>query len=177
MSTLFISHRLSSTPRPNALHRVDFRLILGQLRSKNDRKRPKTDSKPLKTGGRFDIFNFFSARERGRGSQRPQGGGGRFFIENPRRWGDSRSGRGTGSNIVMETKAVARHAAKASWSQVDVTLLILIHDLRSPAAILFISRDTCSDSIAKLFRTCFHGVSHNYRAIRCKMGYRTDVSV
>ena len=27
------------------------------------------------------------------------------------------------------------------------------------------------------FRACFHGVSHNYRAIRCKMGYRTDVPV
>ena len=49
--------------------------------------------------------------------------------------------------------------------------------LRGPAAILFISRDTCSDSIAKLFRACFHGVSHNYRAICCKMGYRTDVPV
>ena len=47
--------------------------------------------------------------------------------------------------------------------------------LRGPAAILFISRDTCSDSIAKLFRACFYGVSHNYRAICCKMGYRTDV--
>ena len=49
--------------------------------------------------------------------------------------------------------------------------------LRGPAAILFISRDTCSDSIAKVFRACFHVVSHNYRAIRCKMGYRTDVPV
>ena len=49
--------------------------------------------------------------------------------------------------------------------------------LRGPAAILFTSRDTCSDSIAKLFRACFYGVSHNYRAIRCKMGYRTDGSV
>ena len=49
--------------------------------------------------------------------------------------------------------------------------------LRGPTAILFISRDTCSDSIAKLFRTCFYGLSHKYRAIRCKMGYRTDVSV
>ena len=29
--------------------------------------------------------------------------------------------------------------------------------LRGPAAILFISRDTCSDSIAKLFRACFCG--------------------
>ena len=43
-------------------------------------------------------------------------------------------------------------------------------NLRGPAAILFISRDTCSDSIAKLFRACFYGVSHNYRAIRCKWG-------
>ena len=45
------------------------------------------------------------------------------------------------------------------------------------AAVLLISRDACSDSIAKRFRVCFCGVSHNYRAIRCKMGYRTDVSV
>ena len=43
--------------------------------------------------------------------------------------------------------------------------------------ILFISSDTCSDSIAKLFCACFYGVSHNYRAICCKMGYRTDVPV
>ena len=50
-------------------------------------------------------------------------------------------------------------------------------ELRGPVAILFISRDTCSDSIAKLFRACFCGVSHNDRAICCKMGYRTDVPV
>ena len=49
--------------------------------------------------------------------------------------------------------------------------------LRGPVAILFISRDTCNDSIAKIFRACFCGVSHNYRAICCKMGYRTDVPV
>ena len=55
--------------------------------------------------------------------------------------------------------------------------LIRAGELRGPAAILFISRDTCSDSIAKLFRACFYGVSHNYRAILCKMGYRTDVPV
>ena len=42
---------------------------------------------------------------------------------------------------------------------------------------LFISRNTCSNSAAKLFRACFYGVSQNYRAIRRKMGYRTDVSV
>ena len=53
----------------------------------------------------------------------------------------------------------------------------LLHGLRGPAAILFISRDACSDGVAKLFRVCFYGVSHNYRAICCKMGYRTDVSV
>ena len=49
--------------------------------------------------------------------------------------------------------------------------------LRGPAAILFISRDTRSDSIAKLFRACFYGVSRSYRAICCKMGYRTNVPV
>ena len=53
----------------------------------------------------------------------------------------------------------------------------LTRSLRGPAAILFVSRNTCSDSIAKLFRACFYGVSHNYRAICCKMGYRTDVPV
>ena len=46
--------------------------------------------------------------------------------------------------------------------------------LRGPTAILFISRDTFSDSIAKLFRACFPGVSHTYHAICCKTGYRTD---
>ena len=49
--------------------------------------------------------------------------------------------------------------------------------LRGPVAILFIQRDTFSDSIAKLFRACFCGVSHNDRVICCKMGYRTDMSV
>ena len=49
--------------------------------------------------------------------------------------------------------------------------------LRDPGPMLFISRDTYSDSIAKLFCACFYGVSHNYHAIRCKMGYRTGVPV
>ena len=36
-------------------------------------------------GGTFRIFLLFSARGRGRGSpRRREGGGGRFFIENPR---------------------------------------------------------------------------------------------
>ena len=50
-----------------------------------------------------------------------------------------------------------------------------LQDLSGPATILFISRVTCSDSIAKPFCACFYGVSHTYRAIRCKMGYRRDV--
>ena len=37
--------------------------------------------------------------------------------------------------------------------------------LRGPAAILFISRDACSDSIAKLFRACFCGGGGGYRTI------------
>ena len=49
----------------------------------------------------------------------------------------------------------------------------LVVGLRGPVGILFISHDTCScdicsDSMAKLFRACFCGVSHNYRAICCK---------
>ena len=51
--------------------------------------------------------------------------------------------------------------------------------LRGPAAILFISRDACSDSIAKLYLVLVFFVG--YRTIVCamcvKMGYRTDVSV
>ena len=35
----------------------------------------------------------------------------------------------------------------------------------------------CSDSIGKLFRACFNGESHNYGAICCKMGSRTEVPV
>ena len=46
---------------------------------------------------------------------------------------------------------------------------------RADFLILFISRDACSDSIAKLFRARFYGVSQNYRAICSKMGYRADV--
>ena len=49
--------------------------------------------------------------------------------------------------------------------------------LRGSAAILFISRDTFSDSIAKNVRVCFPGVSHKYRAICCEMGYCTYMSV
>ena len=41
--------------------------------------------------------------------------------------------------------------------------------LTGPVAILYISRDTFSDSIAKIVRACFPGVSHKYRAICCKM--------
>ena len=62
-----------------------------------------------------------------------------------------------------------------------------IQSLRGPVAILFISRDTRSDSIAKLFRACFYGVSQLLRDMlqdgvshRCacvklstKGGYRT----
>ena len=49
--------------------------------------------------------------------------------------------------------------------------------LRGAVAILFISHDACSDSIAKTFHACFYGVLHYYRAVCCKMGYRTDVLV
>ena len=60
--------------------------------------------------------------------------------------------------------------------------------LRGPAAILFISRDTCCDSIAKLFCACFlwgiaqlsrhtlqNGVSHRCACVKLstKGGYRT----
>ena len=59
----------------------------------------------------------------------------------------------------------------------NVDVALTVSRLRGPVAILFISRDTCSNSIAKPFSACFYGVSHNYRAIYCKMGYRTDAPV
>ena len=53
--------------------------------------------------------------------------------------------------------------------------------LRVPAAMLFISHDTAWTMVAKVSQnishTCFYGISHNCRVIRCKMGYRTDVPV
>ena len=55
--------------------------------------------------------------------------------------------------------------------------LQMLDTLRGLTAILFISRNTCSDRITKLCCACFYGVSHNCRAIRCKMGYHTDVPV
>ena len=36
---------------------------------------------------------------------------------------------------------------------------------RGPAAILFIARDSCSDSIANVFRACFCGGGGGYRTI------------
>ena len=46
----------------------------------------------------FRIFFIFSARGRGRGSPRRREGGGRIFIENPRR-GCLRAGRGGGEGL------------------------------------------------------------------------------
>ena len=60
------------------------------------------------------------------------------------------------------------------WAQVVLelpTLFLVLVTLRGPAAIL------CSDSITELFCAFLKGVSHNYRAICCKIGYRTDVPV
>ena len=54
--------------------------------------------------------------------------------------------------------------------------MVLDPDLRGPAAILFTSRDACSDSIANYLALVFFwggGGSHNYRAICCKMGHHT----
>ena len=42
--------------------------------------------------------------------------------------------------------------------------------LSTPRLHIFISRDTCSDSIAKPFRACFYVVSHTYRANVAKWG-------
>ena len=50
--------------------------------------------------------------------------------------------------------------------------------LRGPAPILSISRDTCSDSIAKLFCACFFwGVAQVLCDMLQNRGYRTDVPV
>ena len=61
-----------------------------------------------------------------------------------------------------------------AWVRINTPLLMCFGngELRGPAEILFISRETCSDSMAKRFRACFcgGGGSHNYRAICCKGG-------
>ena len=83
-----------------------------------------------------------------------------------------------GVRVAMWITSVGDGGQILPWSARNVTgnfLGCLGVFLRGPVAILFISRDTCSDSITKLFCACFYGVSHNYRAIRCKMRYRTDV--
>ena len=100
-----------------------------------------------------DIFYFFSSGEGkresgaiGRGGGRflllkvPGGGGGGFFQEG----GGSEGARslsagnlGRGLNILFR----GRNARQEKF--------------RGPTAIFFISRDTCSDSIAKLCRACF----------------------
>ena len=52
--------------------------------------------------------------------------------------------------------------------------------LRGPVAMLFIIGDAFSDSIATFFVLAswgWGGVSHKYRGICCKTGYRTDMSV
>ena len=49
--------------------------------------------------------------------------------------------------------------------------------LRGPVAILFISRDTCSDSIAMFFSCLFFWGIAQLSRDTCKMGYRTDVPV
>ena len=64
-----------------------------------------------------------------------------------------------------------------------VGVLLALHNLRGPAAIPFISRDTCSDSIAKLFCACFcggiaqlsrdtlqNGVSHRCACVKLSAG-------
>ena len=52
--------------------------------------------------------------------------------------------------------------------------------IRGPAAILFMSRarDSCSEIASQnSFVLALMGASHDYRAIRSKMGSRTDVPV
>ena len=50
------------------------------------------------------------------------------------------------------------HHPNSAWivqSALGVPIVHCCKDLRCPATILFISRDSCSDSIAKLCRACF----------------------
>ena len=87
-------------------------------------------------------------------------------------------------NGLQKERKFAQNSAKMSKKRFYAIPPLVIPPFachRAQQLFLFISRDTCSDSIAKLFRVCFflffNGVSHNYRAIRCKMGYRTGVPV
>ena len=87
-----------------------------------------------------------------------------------------------GPKTVLLARPIGSGMVRIVSTSVFPIALQTCSELRGPAAILFISRDTCSDSIAELVRAfflffIFYGVSHNYRAICCKMGYRTDVPV
>ena len=104
------------------------------------------------------------------------------------RMGGGRNGRLRGSPILAKTLGniafLQKKKKKQNGTFQKQSLLPppipspICSPLRGPAAILFISRDSCSDSVAKLFCACFfNGVSHNYLALRCKMGYRADVPV
>ena len=68
-----------------------------------------------------------------------------------------------------------------------VCLICVVVTSSNAAAILFFSRDICSNSSAKLFRACFDGVLHNYLAryvakwgitqmCLCKTKYQVGVS-
>ena len=50
-------------------------------------------------------------------------------------------------------------------------------ELRAPAAILSIPRDTCSDSIVKLFGACLYGGIAQLSRDMLKVGYRTNLPV
>ena len=68
---------------------------------------------------------------------------------------------------------------KHSMNFLEEFIASLLPILEAQQRYFFISRDACSDSIAKLFRACFFLWGYRTIIARCvaKMGYRTDVSV
>ena len=67
--------------------------------------------------------------------------------------------------------------ANFNMYRVVVSAYLYIFENSWPNRILYVCLYFRWRCIAKLFRACFPGVSHRYRAICCKMGYRTGMSV
>ena len=71
-------------------------------------------------------------------------------------------GKGANSNPVQKFQQFSGEDGKPNL-QIFVCCQLVV---RGPAAILFISRDTCSDSLAKQFRACLNGGGGIARLLR-----------
>ena len=54
-------------------------------------------------------------------------------------------------------------------------LISALRDCKQRSLTVSKKAPTVSKKASPLFHACFYGVSYDYRAMRCKMGYRRDV--